>query len=73
MYNQYIVWCFFVFKIKQNAQRKEVTKLCAFEHQLKLAQEINGVTLGKRFLGFRFSKKKKAFENGVEPQKNTHI
>jgi hypothetical protein len=31
---------FFSFEIKQNAQRKEVTKLCAFEHHLKLAQEI---------------------------------
>jgi hypothetical protein len=69
MYNQYIVWCFFVFKIKQNAQRKEVTKLCAFEHQFKLAQEINGVTLGKRFLGFRFSKKKKPLKMGLSSKK----
>jgi hypothetical protein len=60
---------FFSFEIKQNALRKEVTKLCAFEHQLKLAQEINGMKLGKRFLGFRFSKKKKPLRMGLSPQK----
>ncbi len=66
---------FFSFEIKQNAQRKEVTKLCAFEHhlKLKLAQEINEVKLGKRFLGFRFSKKKKPSKMGLSPKKKTHI
>ncbi len=70
---------FFPFEIKQNAQRKEMTKLRAFEHQLKLVQEINGMKLGKRFLGFRFSKKKLGlnppkkiiFEQNFTPQKSS--
>jgi hypothetical protein len=64
---------FFSFEIKQNAQKKEATKLCAFEHHLKLAQETNEVKLGKRFLEFRFSGKKKPLRMELSPKKKTHI
>ncbi len=85
MYNWYIVWCFFHLK------SSKMLKLKRWQNYVHLnissnwpKKEINEVKkLGKRFLGFRFSKKKEPlrmrlslpkkliFEQNFTPQKSS--